>query len=1607
MKSDKVKIIAYPHPLKAERKIFETERKSFEDLFKEINSPLPIDNIIIFDGDRKIKDYSELPKTDQIYMKCIPAGDTANERGGNLSKGIGAALVVIGAITAEIPFLGSFLVATGVGLILGGVGLYWLGDLLPSDGLKVQQGASIRGSKNKDNKGGPIPILIGKHLIYPFISCSPYTVEVAAANHTYRPSAPDTQDIFQLFCAGYKDMQVDTATYKVGDTLLSDLDNFEVQLIQDGAEPTLYGERRYEVNVNKEVIATSIDQTETLILTSPTNVYDIEFRWVAQAGIADYDEEDEEAIEQLGVRPGVHITDENDVIVYSNLYYHLVGSRYTHRWSNQVTNTQLGSGAGTNRQYTIKVYRKNVPDKRSRKKDNFHLGSVVFKTADFSNPGDPNLRPINADFQDELTIIATKFRTSGIVQGVIDEFNFIAQTTTYVYSGSGSGAAQWTTVSATSNPAALFLYILRNQRVNKRVTENSQIDWESFEAWYTFCEDKEFEANLYITNDIKISEILDRIATLGRATWSMVDGKFLIIIDKERDDIIQYFTPRNSRDFEGEKSFSDVPNCLKLKHVNPDLGYVPTEIYVYDDNSSGFPDPSDTVQEIEISGAVNSDQATRMGKYILAQNKLQPEVYKFTADLEYVFCTRGDRIKINHDVPLFGLGYGRINSFTMSGGEVAGFISDEILRYEYGKNYGVIIRRQNSDTSSVHQIDVINPTTSTNTPIDSQDVNFVTNVSDTSLYTVSDLFMYGEREEETLDLIVTQIDPIENLSATITCFEYNEDIYAADEGTIPDYNPMISLPGSFSPGINIGPIINEEDYIAEINDSVAFNTLNSRRAAAALTGKRPNAYAVTDVSGGRSSFIDDENFVYVNLEDQNRLYVKKIGETGSGTKITNIAADYPIVLTTGKLIYINQEDDSKLYLKNDTTTVETGTAITTNSVWGITIDGDDNIFYVNYNDQNKIYKTTESDGDGTKLADISASNLSHDNGIQLLYVKLEDGKVYSKDESDNTAGDVIFDGPTYLIGKYTPSEYLYTNGSDNLLFTNSLTPAVGETDNIGTAQFAEVSTFSSLTESIIFSYTYNDIEGFEFYGAQNSAIATPDLFLIPELDNFTITGDINNDSQYILDVSATDIALIAIGDIVSGTQFDSGTIIEVLGPDYIYLNQPATATAEDASITVSGSRIYLDANKVVASGSIEARHLISSAISSKAVADNNEKISDINLDEGTQIFRKQDGTIVWDFDPERDNDELRFSGNITQTAVGSDGNSVPTQTDLDDIGNIVKDQADGNILITISDTAPASPDTGDLWQNTSVSPAVLNSWDGSAWVTASMAEEIAFNLAEASNTLVDTKGKIFGPTALGDVSTGPNDYQIDDIWIRNIPDTSPVITAQWHATAANETYDSDDWEKVDNSIDITDGDSRIIKIGSEGVLVRDSANNIIHDLPDAPNTSAITSMGHFYFTEGLTAVATSSFAQVSVLANAGAWSTSRTNTVTFTANTYSNTNVKGVVVKVEIPDIGAYTPTSGGANFDGNPIVSLTSTAKIASVDWATWENQTALLLYRAITVPFTYEGHIENSFVILPLNSSNQAQIDITFYVAGITSHNWAVVEACTASVYQVGFYV
>ena len=186
-----------------------------------------------------------------------------------------------------------------------------------------------------------------------------------------------------------------------------------------------------------------------------------------------------------------------------------------------------------------------------------------------------------------------------------------------------------------------------------------------------------------------IWEALSDVGACGRATPIIVDGnKFSVIIDNVKTVPVDIVTPRDSFNFRGIKRFIKVPHAIVASYKDSaDDSYKVKEVTVYDD---GYTAKNATdIRRLVMFGSSNVGEVHKRVRYHIAESRLRPEEFEVNLDVKHLAVTRGDYIELLHDVPLIGLGQGRVTQLYVERGAIAGFDLDAEIALESGKRHNV------------------------------------------------------------------------------------------------------------------------------------------------------------------------------------------------------------------------------------------------------------------------------------------------------------------------------------------------------------------------------------------------------------------------------------------------------------------------------------------------------------------------------------------------------------------------------------------------------------------------------------------------------------------------------------------------------------------------------------------------------------------------------------------------------------------------------------------------------------------------------------------------------------------------------------------------------
>jgi len=598
----------------------------------------------------------------------------------------------------------------------------------------------IASARNSISPFQTVPVVLGTHRMVPPYGATPYTEVVGNAQY-----------LRFVLIWGYGPVEV--SDIKIGNTPIGDYADVETEHDFNGNATQL---DLYPADASQEDLSIRLT-TSFAERTTPLSTTEIGVTFTFPAGLFKQNDKGQR------VNTSARIIGD----------YRLVGAGSWTSWFDQtytddtaqvkrVSQRERGLTSG---QYEVRIKRQVAQSNSAKISDS----CIWTDLRSFNTASEPVLLS-------GIAKSAFRIKATDQLNGVIDQLNAIVSLKIPTWNGSA-----WVTpVAATSNPAAIFRYVLKGAP-NKKPVASANINDAELGAWYEFCETNGFAFDQVIDFQLSVRDLLQDVANAGKASPAYVDDKWTVIIEKPRSTVIQHFTPRNTRNFAGQIIYNEIPDALRIRFFNKNRGYREDERVVYDE---GFDETNAaTFQLIDLPGQTDARNVYKLGRHYIASARLRPEVFTFELDIEHLVAMRGDLCRLTHDVPGIGQMSGRVVSRASNT-----IVLDEPVTREAGKTYTLRIRETATGTTRALTV------ASSGTTVTSDTVEVTSGGSNVN---AGDLFQFGEQNLESLEVLIAGIEYLDDLAAAVTCVPYSAAIYNAAT-TIPEYTTILSDPVSAS-----------------------------------------------------------------------------------------------------------------------------------------------------------------------------------------------------------------------------------------------------------------------------------------------------------------------------------------------------------------------------------------------------------------------------------------------------------------------------------------------------------------------------------------------------------------------------------------------------------------------------------------------------------------------------------------------------------------------------------------------------------------------------------------------------------------------------------------
>ena len=656
-------------------------------------------------------------------------------------------------------------------------------------------------------------------------------------------------------------------------------------------EMSLYPEKVVEESLNIELLHTSDDEKILVVnRVSAKNPRVIEVEFTLN-GLISYDDKGREDYAFAFIKIEASFDGGNNYVPFgqiigSDSYYQQTGTSFIQRKKNKVMRfvarrilSYSEAMNCSNRIVHLRIQKTNPKSTDTNTADAVYLSAIRTWCFDYkkskATEGTENERlvpqaPLIESRRNMTCRVALEIKADELeFKNQIDELNMMIESKTFEWS---SLLHKWNSVSSRQqNPASLALMLLAHQCRGKHSYSypanhtlndildklGKRIDLDSFGEFYEWCYNKRFKCNGVLTSQKKTREILDAILASGRGKLILDNKKYAVWIDKPRDTPVMVLNNQNVISATNSKSFADLPDGFKIKFIN-EMTWQTDEMKVLRDGVDEDT-PNLTYESIELLFQTDADQIWKNGRYLLANKQLRNEVWNRKVSVDGNLIDIGSLIELQDDTISVGIGDGaEIKELVTRDNEIVTIKTDgNFYIDDLTKRYGIRV----TCADGVHEPKVMAWEVEITQTGEHNDLTLVNPISTSSTYkpNVGDIVSFGFFEQETTQALCFGKKDNGDGTFDLTLVPYQEGVYTADSGTIPEFiSNVCDIPqrssGTYEPDTTLGNIA----LVNQITDE------KIELAVSEIERQAMQAYIYADITSA-GFFVGDDN---VTTQDQ-------------------------------------------------------------------------------------------------------------------------------------------------------------------------------------------------------------------------------------------------------------------------------------------------------------------------------------------------------------------------------------------------------------------------------------------------------------------------------------------------------------------------------------------------------------------------------------------------------------------------------------------------------------------------------------------------------------------------------------------------------------------
>ena len=389
----------------------------------------------------------------------------------------------------------------------------------------------------------------------------------------------------------------------------------------------------------------------------------------------------------------------------------------------------------------------------------------------------------NLPSHEDIAEIAIRVKATDQLNGQVNTLNAIVHKHVPIWNG-----VAWSAPVPSRHPAWILAEAVRGKHLRRPVAD-AMINLEELKDWAD--SEPHWTCDINIETSTRVADVLDIICASGRARFALTDLQYSVIREQPNAPVRQLYSPRNSWAFKGTVSFPRPVHALRVVVRSERLNWEEDEVIVYADgynNTNATEFETLRLPGVVITASDNDEgNAYRLGRYHLAVTTLRRETFEWMSDFEHLQVQRGDPVQIVHDVPGVGVGSARIKFVKEITG--TGLLESVTLDERFDV-------AQASFRMTVRGADGTRYVFTAQSPSDTSSRTWLQQGASIGYadLSVGDLVVIEELAQESLEAIITGVYPSSDESARLTAVPRSTAVATADNGSIPTYNPIITVP---------------------------------------------------------------------------------------------------------------------------------------------------------------------------------------------------------------------------------------------------------------------------------------------------------------------------------------------------------------------------------------------------------------------------------------------------------------------------------------------------------------------------------------------------------------------------------------------------------------------------------------------------------------------------------------------------------------------------------------------------------------------------------------------------------------------------------------------